>query len=120
MPYPVKPVRIGLVSPYSWSYQGGVNRHVEALAGEFLGRGHDVRVLAPVDPPGRLSRALHRAGAEARELPEYVVPLGRTVGLGANGSVSNLSVFPAAGYLAPRRAVREAEFDVIHVHEPVA
>ena len=30
-------VRIGLVSPYSWSYQGGVNRHVEALAEEFLG-----------------------------------------------------------------------------------
>ena len=43
-------MRIGLVSPYSWSFQGGVNRHVEALAEEFLGRGHDVRVLAPVDP----------------------------------------------------------------------
>jgi phosphatidyl-myo-inositol alpha-mannosyltransferase len=97
-----------------------VNRHVEALAEEFLGRGHDVRVLAPVDPPGRVSRVLHRAGAEARDLPEYVVPLGRTVGLGANGSVSNLSVFPGGGYFAPRRAVREGEFDVIHVHEPVA
>jgi len=73
MPYPLGLVRIGLVSPYSWSYQGGVNRHVEALAEEFLGRGHDVRVLAPVDPPGRVSRVLHRAGAEARELPDYVV-----------------------------------------------
>jgi len=120
MPYPLGLVRIGLVSPYFWSYQGGVNRHVEALAEEFLGRGHDVRVLAPVDPPGRVSRALHRAGAESRELPEYVVPLGRTVGLGANGSVSNLAVFPAGGCLAPRRAVRTGEFDVIHVHEPVA
>jgi phosphatidylinositol alpha-mannosyltransferase len=57
-------VRIALVSPYSWSYQGGVNRHVEALAEELLGRGDDVRVLAPVDPPDRLSRALHRAPAE--------------------------------------------------------
>ena len=62
-------MRIGLVSPYSWSFQGGVNRHVEALAEEFLGRGHDVRVLAPVDPPGALSRATHRSMPEPRELP---------------------------------------------------
>jgi phosphatidyl-myo-inositol alpha-mannosyltransferase len=83
-----------------------VNRHVEALAEEFLGRGHDVRVLAPVDPPGRLSRALHRAQAEARELPEYLTPLGRTMGFGANGSVSNLAAFPAGGVVGPWRAVR--------------
>jgi phosphatidylinositol alpha-mannosyltransferase len=112
-------VRIGLVSPYSWSYQGGVNRHVEALAEEFLGRGHDVRVLAPVDPPGRASRVLHRAQAERRELPEYLTPLGRTAGFGANGSVSNLAPFPIGGVVAPRRAVRAGDFDVIHVHEPL-
>ena len=96
-----------------------MNRHVEALAEEFLGRGHDVRVLAPVDPPGRLSRALHRAPAERLQLPEYLVPLGRTAGFGANGSVSNLAPFPAGGVVAPRRLVRSGKFDVIHVHEPV-
>jgi phosphatidyl-myo-inositol alpha-mannosyltransferase len=96
-----------------------VNRHVEALAEEFLRRGHDVRVLAPVDPPGRVSRALHRAAPERRELPEYLMPLGRTAGFGANGSVSNLAPFPAGGVVAPRRLVREGEFDVIHVHEPL-
>jgi phosphatidylinositol alpha-mannosyltransferase len=47
-----------------------VNRHVEALAEEFLGRGHHVRVLAPVDPPGRLGRMTHRAAPEAREIPD--------------------------------------------------
>lgn len=96
-----------------------MNRHVEALAEEFLGRGHDVRVLAPVDPPGRVSRVLHRAQAERRELPDYLIPLGRTAGFGANGSVSNLAPFPAGGVVAPRRAVRTGEFDVIHVHEPL-
>lgn len=96
-----------------------MNRHVEALAEEFLERGHDVRVLAPVDPPGRLSRALHRAPAEERELPEYLTPLGRTMGFGANGSISNLAPFPAGGVVAPRRSVRAGEFDVIHVHEPL-
>ncbi len=97
-----------------------MNRHVEALAEEFLGRGHDVRVLAPVDPPGLLSRATHRATPQLRELPDYVVPLGRTVGLGANGAVSNIAVWPAGGYRRPRREVRAGEFDVIHVHEPLA
>jgi phosphatidylinositol alpha-mannosyltransferase len=96
-----------------------VNRHVEALAEEFLRRGHDVRVLAPVDPPGRVSRALHRAPAERLELPDYLMPLGRTMGFGANGSVSNLAPFPAGGVVAPRRLVRGGEFDVIHVHEPL-
>ncbi|HEY6731231.1 MAG TPA: glycosyltransferase [Solirubrobacterales bacterium] len=96
-----------------------MNRHVEALAEEFLGRGHDVRVLAPVDPPGRLSRALHRAPAERLQLPEYLIPLGRTMGFGANGSVSNLAPFPAGGVVAPRRQVRSGEFDVLHVHEPL-
>jgi phosphatidyl-myo-inositol alpha-mannosyltransferase len=112
-------VRIALVSPYSWSYQGGVNRHVEALAEEFLGRGHHVRVLAPVDPPDRLSRVLHRAPAEGRQVPDYLVPLGRTAGFSANGAVSNLAPFPAGGVVAPRRELRRGRFDVIHVHEPV-
>jgi phosphatidyl-myo-inositol alpha-mannosyltransferase len=112
-------VRIALVSPYSWSYQGGVNRHVEALAEEFLGRGHHVRVLAPYDPPDRLSQALHRAPAEAGELPDYLVPLGRTAGFGANGAVSNLAPFPAGGVVAPRRELRQGRYDVVHVHEPV-
>jgi phosphatidylinositol alpha-mannosyltransferase len=96
-----------------------VNRHVEALAEEFHGRGHHVRVLAPVDPPDRLSRVLHRASAEAIEIPDYLVPLGRTVGFSANGAVSNLAAFPAGGVVAPRRELRQGNFDVVHIHEPL-
>src|SRR6201992_4272764 len=113
-------VRIGLVSPYSWSFQGGVNRHVEALAEECLGRGHDVRVLAPVDPPGPISRATHRKSVPTVELPDYLTPLGRSVGFGANGAVSNIASTPMSGYVRPRREVRMGDFDVIHVHEPLA
>ncbi len=97
-----------------------MNRHVEALAEEFLARGHDVRVLAPVDPPDRISRVTHRAAAESRPIPDYLTPLGRTAGFGVNGSIGNLAPFPGSGVVAPRRAVRAGEFDVIHVHEPVA
>ena len=74
-------MRIALVSPYSWTYPGGVTRHIEALAEQYLAAGHDVRVLAPYDPPDRTSTVLHR-GARPQHLrtPDYLVPLGRTVG----------------------------------------
>ncbi len=112
-------VRVALVSPYSWTYQGGVNRHVEALAEEFIGRGHHVRVLAPWDPPDRLSRWLHRAEAGNSEPPDYLIPLGRTIGWGANGAVSNLASFPDS-VVRMRRELRSGGYDVVHVHEPIA
>ncbi len=113
-------MRIALVSPYSWTYPGGVTRHIEALAEQFIAAGHHVRVLAPVDPPGRLSTALHR-GARPQELqlPDYVVPLGRTVGFHANGAVSNLSITPY-GVATLHHELRTGGYDVVHIHEPVA
>ncbi len=96
-----------------------MNRHVEALAEEFLGRGHHVRVLAPLDPPGRLSRVTHRAAPERRETPDYLTSLGRTVGIAANGAVSNLSVSPRGGVLETRRGLRGEKFDIVHIHEPL-
>src|SRR5436190_9983081 len=112
-------LRIAIASPYSWTYAGGVNRHVEALARELIERSHEVRVLAPYDPPGRRSRFLHRAEAEVREPPDYLIPLGRTLGLAANGAVSNVSLFPDA-VTTMRRELRSGRFDVVHVHEPPA
>ena len=113
-------MRIALVSPYSWTYPGGVTRHIEALAGRFLEEGHHVRVFAPYDPPDRVSARLHRgAWPQQRELPDYVVPLGRTVGFPANGAISNLAITPNA-ISTLRRELRAREFDVVHVHEPVA
>jgi phosphatidyl-myo-inositol alpha-mannosyltransferase len=113
-------MRIALVSPYSWTYPGGVTRHIEALAGQFLAGGHDVRVLAPFDPDDRLSARMH-AGArpEPRPVPEYLVPLGRTLGLSMNGAVSNLAI-TANPYLRARHELEHGGFDVVHVHEPIA
>ena len=102
---PTSPLRIGIVTPYSWTYAGGVNRHVQALAEALIDRGHELRVLAPWDPSDRLSKALHRVPAEKQTLPDYLIPLGRTVGIGANGAVSNLSVFPD-GVTKMRRELR--------------
>jgi phosphatidylinositol alpha-mannosyltransferase len=112
-------VRIALLSPYSWTYPGGVTRHIEALAHELTLAGHEPRILAPFDPDDELSRRLHRGAApQRRTVGEEFVSLGRTVGLPANGAVSNLSPSPHA-VLALRRELREGGYDVVHIHEPV-
>jgi phosphatidylinositol alpha-mannosyltransferase len=114
-------VRVALVSPYSYTYPGGVGRHVEALAEELTRSGHEVRLLAPYDPDDRLARVLHRgASPQPRPLPDYVIPLGRTFGLPMNGAVSNLSgpFGETIGVLG--RELRSGRYDVVHVHEPNA
>ncbi len=113
-------MRIALVSPYSWSYPGGVTRHIEALAQQYLAAGHEVRVLSPYDPADTTATVMHR-GARPQPLdpPEYLFSLGRTVGFKANGSVSNLSISPG-GMMRLRRELRRGGYDVAHVHEPIA
>jgi phosphatidyl-myo-inositol alpha-mannosyltransferase len=112
-------VRVALVSPYSWTYPGGVTRHIEALAAELAAAGHEARILAPFDPPDALSRRLHRGAVpQALAPPAGFVSLGRTVGLPANGAVSNIALAPS-GVLALRRALREGDYDVAHIHEPI-
>ncbi|MDQ3728870.1 MAG: glycosyltransferase family 4 protein, partial [Actinomycetota bacterium] len=112
-------MRIAIVSPYSWSFPGGVNRHVDALTDELWRRDHEVRVMAPFDPPDRLTRLTHSSEPQITELPDHIQSLGRSIGIGANGSVSNLSTFPE-GVSALRRSLDSFHPDVVHVHEPSA
>ncbi len=79
--------------------------HVADLAKVLIEMGHDVSVLAP--------------GDDESEYPDYVVPAGRSVGIPYNGSVARLSFGPVS-YTRVRRWIRAGEFDVLHVHEPVA
>lgn len=113
-------MRVALVSPYSWTYPGGVTRHIEALADELGAAGHEVRILAPSDPDDRTSELLHRgARPQVRPADPRLMALGRTVGFPANGAVSNLA--PTPGSVTSLRRMIEAEaFDVVHVHEPIA
>jgi phosphatidylinositol alpha-mannosyltransferase len=99
-------VRVGLVCPYTWDVPGGVQAHVHDLAERLLALGHEVSVLTPVDDP------------DGAELRPYVVPAGRAVPVPYNGSVARL-VFGPLSLARTRRWVREGDFDVLHVHEPV-
>lgn len=98
-------MRIGLVCPYSWNVPGGVQSHVRDLAEALIAAGHSVSVLCPADP--------------GTPLPRYVVPAGRAVPVRYNGSVARLQFGPVAATRV-RRWLREGDFDVLHVHEPVA
>ena len=114
-------MRAALVSPYSWTYPGGVTRHIEALAGELVAGGHEIRVFAPYDHDTRITALRHRgARPQVRETrPDWLVPLGGTIGWPLNGAVSNLAPTPSA-VSAIRRELRAFAPDVVHVHEPVA
>src|SRR4051794_21214619 len=113
-------MRVALVSPYSWTYPGGVTRHIEALRVELVRAGHDVTVFAPFDEDRRRTAFLHRgARPQVRSAPDWLVSLGPTIGWPLNGAVSNLAPTPYA-ISTLRRELRAGDFDVVHIHEPVA
>jgi phosphatidylinositol alpha-mannosyltransferase len=101
-------MKVGLVCPYSFDIPGGVQAHVADLARTLISLGHSVSVLAPGDDT-----------EGATELPDFVVPSGRSVPIPYNGSVARLSFGPMS-YTKVRRWIRAGRFDVLHVHEPVA
>jgi phosphatidylinositol alpha-mannosyltransferase len=98
-------MRIGVVCPYSFEVPGGVQAHVVDLARALRRMGHEVDVLAPAD--------------EDTPLPDFVQPAGRAVGIPYNGSVARLSFGPVS-YARVRRWIREHNFEVVHLHEPIA
>lgn len=93
-------MRIGLVTPYDLTHDGGVNRHVCALGRALERLGHQVRVLGPAS--GALPPACDRLGG--------VVPVR------VNGSVARVGLVVSGRAMA--RLLARDRFDVVHVHEP--
>lgn len=98
------PLRIAVVSPYSLTLPGGVQGQVMGLARQLRSMGHEARVLGPCDgaPPAT-----------------FVTPLGNSLPTVANGSMAPLAPDPSCA-LRTIRALRDEEFDVLHIHEPLA
>jgi phosphatidyl-myo-inositol alpha-mannosyltransferase len=111
-------MKVGIVVPFSWSYWGGVVEHAENQAKALERRGHDVRILVGNDPAGKLTRLLHPRTGRHGELPEIVIPIGRSVIVPANGSLPNIVLSPAL-FPRMRRVLAEERFDVLHLHEPM-
>lgn len=100
-------MKIGLVSPYDWSYPGGVQDHIAHLAAELRSRGNTVRILTPA------------TGSRARQVEYGVYKLGWAAPVRVNGSIARVAVAPDwRGRI--RSLLRRQEFDVLHLHEPLA
>jgi len=93
-----------MISPYSLTVPGGVQHQILGLARALRRQGVDTRVLGPCDGPPP------DAG---------VTPLGNSLPTAANGSIAPIAPDPAA-QLRIFRALRDENFDVLHIHEPMA
>lgn len=93
-----------MISPYSLTVPGGVQNQILALAKSIRRLGTDVRILGPCDGPP----------------PDTgITPLGNSLPTATNGSIAPLAP-DAAAQLRVIRALRDEQFDVLHVHEPLA
>ncbi len=102
-------LKIALVSPYDFAYPGGVTAHVAHLAEQFRARGHEVHIVAP---------SSHDEAEPDVSDDAYVHRIGRVVSVPANGSVARITL-SLRSYLQAKRLLREQQFDVIHLHEPM-
>lgn len=100
-------MKIGIVSQSYYPRYGGVTEHVHALAMELRRRGHEVTILTSRfrSGEGGVHEGVRRIGYN------ILIPFNRafvdfTIGWGLKGQL--------------RRAFRELDLDVVHVHCPTA
>jgi len=98
-------VKIGLVSPYDYSFPGGVVNHISYLAHYFIQWGHEVKIIAPC----------LRKGTQYFE--EEVTAVGRPFPIPASGSVARVPLSPWLPTQVGKILDKE-EFDILHLHEP--
>jgi phosphatidyl-myo-inositol alpha-mannosyltransferase len=103
-----RPLRIGMVCPYSFDVPGGVQNHVLGLARYLRQTGHRPCVLAP----GELGRA-----TAALDIEDFA-SAGTAMPVPYNGSVARVNFGPLSAARV-RRWLRNGEFDLIHIHEPI-
>jgi phosphatidyl-myo-inositol alpha-mannosyltransferase len=111
-------VKVGIVVPYSWSFWGGVVDHAEQQLLALRRLGVDAWLVMGNDPPGSFTHLLHPGLGRHLDPPSYVLPVGRSVIVPANGSLPNIVLTPWVPKRLKEIFARE-HFDVIHVHEPM-
>jgi phosphatidylinositol alpha-mannosyltransferase len=98
-------VKIGLVSPYDYSFPGGVVNHIAYLAHNFIQWGHKVKIIAPCPKGGN------------RYFEEEVTPIGKPLPVPYGGSIARVPVSPWLPAQMGEILANE-DFDILHLHEP--
>jgi predicted metal-dependent phosphoesterase TrpH/glycosyltransferase involved in cell wall biosynthesis len=142
-------LHIALVAPFSWTQPNAVDQHVGELARALKARGHRPVVVTSFDDTAEGNRtktlfnrtrgplisllADYRAGGDADPLllPSAgkgplepgdgipVIPVGYSFPVRLNGGVANLGL-PVDVTSRLEKLLVGADFDLVHVHEPLA
>ncbi len=99
-------MKIAQVTPYDFGHPGGVAEHIQHLKTELNTLGHEVKIIAPRSQSGGL------------EVGKDFYGVGRTVAIPGNNSKVRLT-FDVTLYSAVKELLRQEQFDVIHLHEPL-
>ena len=98
-------MKIGLVSPYDYSFPGGVVNHIAYLAHNFIQYGHKVKIIAPCPKGG------------TRYFEEEVTPIGKPLPVPFAGAIARVPVSPWLPTQMGEILANE-DFDILHLHEP--
>jgi phosphatidyl-myo-inositol alpha-mannosyltransferase len=99
-------MKIALVSPYDFSYPGGVVRHIASLEYHFTRMGHEVRIIAPASKP-------------VTEYGDRFIHIGKPRPIPASGSIARITISFTL-HNKVREALEREHFDIVHLHEPLA
>ena len=87
-------MKVAIVVPYSWSFWGGVVDHAEQQLLALRALGVEAWLVMGNDPPGSFTHLLHPGLGRHVDPPDYVLPVGRSVIVPANGSLPNIVLSP--------------------------
>ena len=97
-------MKIALVSPYDFSFPGGVTNHISSLESHFTRMGHEVKVIGPV------SKVVSVFG-------DRFIPIGKPRPVPSSGSICRITL--SLNLASTIKEVLDREkFDIIHLHEP--
>ena len=100
-------MKIGLVSPYDYSFPSGVVNHIAYLAHYLIQAGHKVKIIAPCTRNG-----IHY-------FEEEVTPVGRPLPIPYAGAIARVPISPWLPTQVGEILAQE-KFDILHLHEPFA
>lgn len=100
-------MKIALVSPYDYSYPGGVVKHIYYLGRELWQLGHDVRIIAASSKD------------VSNLVPQVIKVSDSIIKIPFAGSVARVTISPLV-YRRVKKILEQEHFDIVHLHEPMA
>ncbi len=99
-------MKIALVSPYDFSYPGGVVRHIISLENHLTRMGHSVKIIAPASRP-------------VDDYGDRFIPIGKPRPVPTSGSIARITISLTLTNKV-NQVLKDEKFDIIHLHEPLA